>query len=376
MTVTRVGATVVFLGLQFLPTITACGRPPYRTVLLAPLTWALALTFSFTAMWECEFDTLSLNLLFGGAAGVFMGGQFGSEYRRKPREWMTRQVGSLWLFLYIVFGSLQGSGRLVRNYGPNICKVASQHTPLEEFAAPREAYAKVGTLAVLLLLASIRGRALLPSRWFSRQPEEPPSTTDDRGASGSPPPSPPPPEIALSFFQNPAAIAAMFFRCLMTGALGATLFGWKLDVDLDDPRNVAFAFATVRTRDWAVLMFAAIVEVVTLSMGVVAFAHHGDETNSWEEYKRNHVPRWSFVGFARSLWCCCGRKQRMEDDSAAMRGDGGDEEAPAPALDSHFCGTQANAVPLGAAAAERLDMQWAHAEAGVHPDTDSRRSRL
>ncbi|KAK1865212.1 hypothetical protein I4F81_007746 [Pyropia yezoensis] len=372
MTVTRVTATVVFLGLQFLPTLISCGRAPYRSVLLAPLTWALSLTFSFLAMWECQYDTLSLNLLFGGATGVFVGGQFGSDWRRRPRDWGTRLVGGLLLLLYVVFGSLQGSGRLVRNYGPRICEVASRRTPIEEFAATPAAYAKVCTLGVLLVLSTVSGRALLPWRWGEPWPARSLTATgraqdEDGRAGGGAMPSSPPPSEGASFCENPTAVAAMVFRCLVTGAFAATLYGWPLEVDLDDPRNVAFAFVSVRTRDWTVLLVAAIAEVVTTSVGVVAYAPSAEQTISWDDYKRHHLPDWPIAGCVRALCGCCGGRAGVAVDGVPA-GDvaGGDLEAPAPAGDGRGTTPAAEAAPMGTAEATRLDNRWAHGPADVN----------
>ncbi|GAB0494204.1 hypothetical protein MMPV_005495 [Pyropia vietnamensis] len=321
MTVTRVAATVVFLGLQFLPIFTSCGRAPFRSVLLAPLTWALALTFSFAAMWECEYDTLSLNLLFGGSTGVFMGNQFSSEWHRRPRDWATRLVGSVLLLLYVVVGSLLGNGRLVESYGPRICEVASQPTPLGSFAASPDAYAKVAVLAVLLGAATISGRALLPWRWFPPPPPPPPPPPrspftpvpnsnehegDDRHDEGHPHGGGgdvrgvSSPRQALSDAGpvgdvSRVAAAAAVYRCLMAGALVSTLYGWSLEVDLEDPRNVAFAFASVRTRDWAVLSIAVVAEVIGASVGVVAYARD-EQPMSWDDYKHAYLSSWPAVG--------------------------------------------------------------------------------
>ncbi|GAB0490214.1 hypothetical protein MMPV_001446, partial [Pyropia vietnamensis] len=179
-------------------------------------------------------------------------------------------------------------------------------------------------------------------------------------------------DAALSFFESPTAIAAMVFRCLMTGGLGATLYGWKLHVDLDDPRNVAFAFATVRTRDWAVLMFAAVVEVVTSSLGVVAYAHYADETISWDDYKRDHLPLWTCAGCARFLSCCPGRWSRAENNPEALARNRGDEEAPASVWNVNTRETTANASSSYPVKAERLDNPLAYVPSGVHLDVNSR----
>ncbi|KAK1861485.1 hypothetical protein I4F81_004069 [Pyropia yezoensis] len=294
MTVTRVAATVVFLGLQFLPTLASCGRAPYRSVLLAPLTWALALTFSFTAMWECEYDTLSLNLLFGGATGVFMGNQFSSDWHRRPRDWATRLVGSVLLLLYVVVGSLVGTGRLVESYGPRICQVATS------------------------------------------------------------PPSPPLSDAGPAGDVSRTAAGAAVYRCLMAGALVSTLYGWSLDVDLEDPRNVAFAFATVRTRDWAVLSVAVVAEVVAevvaASVGVAAFTSN-ELPMSWEHFKHHYLPVWPVSGCLRWVWGCCrgrglGGELPVASPEASDAAAGGQVEGAATPLGRGGCAGQASATDV------------------------------
>lgn len=388
MTVTRVAATVVFLGLQFLPTFTSCGRAPFRSVLLAPLTWALALTFSFTAMWECEYDTLSLNLLFGGATGVFMGNQFSSEWHRRPRDWATRLVGTVLLLLYVVVGSLLGNGRLVESYGPRICEVASQPTPLGSFAASPDAYGKVAMLAVLLVAATISGRALLPWRWF---PPPPPPTSpftsilnsdedvrDGRhdegdphggggGVRGSSSPRPPMSDAGPVGDVSRVAAAAAVYRCLMAGALVSTLYGWNLVVDLEDPRNVAFAFASVRTRDWAVLSIAVVAEVIGASVGVVVYARD-EQPMSWDEYKHAYLPSWPFGGCASAVAERCrgdggGRGVVLSSSFASNDASETDVEytgTPPGGGNSTHCAPGADHTPVRLGVMDPRDEWWAH----------------
>lgn len=243
MTVLRVGVSVTVVLLSLYGHVRFFMQHMYRSWRVPgsldpfgfPLTLCLWQLYVLLSVWECDLDSLSLNVIVLTTLLAVLISGFHESARRTRATWRTYAIDITLVVGYASVATYIGNGRLVSSYGPSVCTVGSVDVPFFTL------FTQVSWPAVVragLFSWMLHAAGSLPAVWV-RSDEV----------------------VGLKSF-----VAANALRLSLLAAGFGVLFGWRLQVDETRPQNVMLLWSVIQTKDWWVLLGAGSVEALSLTL--------------------------------------------------------------------------------------------------------------